>query len=221
MHRVDRGLDLVRARLVAREQGADEGVPFRDQRRVPQRAILVRQQHDRAVRRSARAAPRFGEHEQREQPEHLCLVRHQLGEQSGEPDRLGAQIVARQRIATARRVSLVVDQVDDGEYGSEPIGELRVFRDAIRDVGGANLPLRAYEALCHRRLRHEKRPGDLGRLEPADQTQGQSDLRTGRERRVAAGEDQPELIVGHGLAIGVDRLLFRAEHGRLDVAVVP
>ncbi len=46
-------------------------------------------------------------------------------------------------------------------------------------------------------LGHQKRLGDLWRLEPAEQAQGQRDLRRLPERRMTTGEDQPQAIVGH------------------------
>jgi hypothetical protein len=56
--------------------------------------------------------------------------------------------------------------------------------------------------LAHRRLWHEERAGDLGRRQAADRAQRQCDLGLRSERRVAAGEDQAESFVGHGLVTG-------------------
>ena len=75
-------------------------------------------------------------------------------------------------------------------------------RHPQRDPGVADLALRADEPLRERRLRHEEGARDLGRLEAADEAQRQRDLRLGRERRVAAGEDQLEpLVADHGLLV--------------------
>ncbi len=64
-------------------------------------------------------------------------------------------------------------------------------------AGVADLLLGAHDPLGDGRLRHQVGPGDLRHLEPAEQAQGEGGLRERRERRVAAGEDQPELVVAH------------------------
>ena len=63
------------------------------------------------------------------------------------------------------------------------------------DTGIANLPLRAHESLREGRFRNDERACDLRRREAADEAQRQRDLRLGRERRVAAGEDQLQSLV--------------------------
>ncbi len=120
----------------------------------------------------------------------LGLVGHQLPERAAEPDRLRREL-------PAPAVALVEDQVDDREHRREPVRQQVGRRHAERDPGVLDLPLRAYEPLCHRRLRHEERARDLGRLEPAERPQGQRDLGVEGERRVAAGEDQLEPLVGN------------------------
>jgi hypothetical protein len=52
---------------------------------------------------------------QREQPVHLGLVGHQLGERAAEPDRLGGEVAA-------AAVALVEDQVDDREHAASRSG---------------------------------------------------------------------------------------------------
>jgi hypothetical protein len=56
------------------------------------------------------------EQHQPEQPEHLGLVGHQLGEQTTEADRLGREFLADQILAGAGGIALVEDQVHDGEH---------------------------------------------------------------------------------------------------------
>ena len=65
----------------------ERGAAGLDLRAVPQRAILVGEQHELAVAK-ARVAARVVQQHQREQPERLGLVGHQLGERDTEPDRL-------------------------------------------------------------------------------------------------------------------------------------
>ena len=119
----------------------------------------------------------------------LGLVGHQLGERSPEPDRLGREVAP-------AAVALVEDQVDDREHGREPVGQQVGRRDPERDPGVADLVLGADEPLRHRLARDEERAGDLLGGQPAEGAQGQRDLRVERQRRVAAGEDQLEPLVG-------------------------
>ena len=83
------------------------------------------------------------EEQQRKQPLHLRLVRHQLGQRPPKPDRLGREV-------DATAVALVEDQVDDGEHGPEPLGQQVVGRNAERDAGVLDLPLGAHEPPLHR-----------------------------------------------------------------------
>jgi anaerobic selenocysteine-containing dehydrogenase len=92
VHGVDRGLNLVLARHVGLQAAPHDGLAFRDQVAVPLGAVLVRQQHPGSIGCGARGASRLVEQEQREQPEYLELVGHQVGEDAREPDRFGAQV---------------------------------------------------------------------------------------------------------------------------------
>ncbi len=191
VHRVDGRLDLVRAGLVTPQALPDDGLPLGDEHAVPACPVLVGEQHQRAVRGRPGGPPRLGQQHQREQPEHLRLVRHELGQQPPEPDRLGAQVGPRQRRTRTRRVALVEDQVDDGEHGRDPGGQIGLRRDAVRDPGVPDLGLGPDQPLGHGRFRHQERVRDLGRGEPAEQPERERDPRGGAERRVAAGEHEP------------------------------
>ena len=120
---------------------------------------------------------------------HLGLVGHQLGERAPEPDRLGREVAA-------AAVALVEDQVDDREHRGEAVGEQVRRRHAERDPGGLDLALRAHEPLGHRRLGDEEGAGDLVGRQPAERPQRERDLGVERERRMAAGEEQLEPLVG-------------------------
>jgi hypothetical protein len=61
--------------------------------------------------------------------------------------------------------------------------------------------------LRHRRLRHQERPRDLAGGQAAERAQRQRDLGVGGQRRVTAGEDQFEALVGK--CRGVHRILRR------------
>jgi hypothetical protein len=73
----DRGLQLVRPRAahpLRTRQQRDGGV---DRRPVPSRAVLVGQQHERPIGADSRVAACQVEPHQRQQAEHLWLVRHE------------------------------------------------------------------------------------------------------------------------------------------------
>jgi hypothetical protein len=85
-------------------------------------------------------------------------------------------------------------------------------RHPERDARIADLSLRAHEPLRHRRVRDEERAGDLLGREPAERAERERDLRLDCERRVAAGEDELEPLVGE------HRVFFhRFVHHLLDV----
>ena len=60
------------------------------------------------------------------------------------------------------------DQVDDGQHGREPLGQLGARRDAIGDARVADLLLRPHQALGHGRFRYEERVRGLGGAEAAE-----------------------------------------------------
>ncbi len=68
--------------------------------------------------------------------------------------------------------------------------------DAEGDPGRLDLALGAHETLGHRRLGDQERTGDLLRRETAERAQRQRHLRLERQRRVTAGEDQLQALVG-------------------------
>jgi hypothetical protein len=70
-----------------------------------------------------------------------------------------------------------------------------VGRDAERNAGLSDLPLRAYKPLSHGRLGDEERPGDLVGCEATQGSERQGNLRVRCERRVAAGEDEAQSLV--------------------------
>ena len=59
------------------------------------------------------------------------------------------------------------------------------------------------DALGHRRLGHQERPGDLGGRQATDRPQGQRHLGGGRQRGVAAQEQQREGVVAHRFLVVV------------------
>ena len=205
-----------------RRQRRTSRLALGDQRAVPPGAVLVGEQHELAVAASVRAARRDSvEQHQREQAQRLGLVRHQLDEQAAEPDRLGAQVVADERVARAGRVALVEDQVDDGEHA-------RAAARAGRRRAGTRYGMRASRILPLARTsrcaivasgtRNARAISAV--VQAAEQAQRERDLGGGRERRVAAGEDQPQPVVGHGSLLGAGRVARRASSAACGLAVV-
>ena len=186
----DRGLQDVRSAAVQRQRPVEHDAAFLDLRGVPERPVLVCQQHELPVSRS-RPAARVVQQHHREQPVHLGLVGHQLGERPAETQRLGRQVAAGRR----RRVAGVEDQVHHREHGRETIGQQVVGRHAKRDPGRLDLAFGADQALGHGRLADQERLGDLGRGQAAERPQGERDLGVERECRVTAGEYELEALV--------------------------
>ncbi len=192
---------------------------------VPGRPVLLLERDEVAIGPRARHQARIVEQHQREQPDRLRLLGHQLDDEPSEPDRLGAQLRSHQRFATGRTVALVEDQVDDGEHGGEPIRQHLGRRHLVRDAGVADLPLGAHESLRHRRLLDKERPRDLAGLEAGDRAQGERDLRVRGECRVAAGEDQPQPVVreravrGFAARVILGELVFQGGHPLERVAL--
>ena len=172
---------------------------------VPEPAVLVGQQDEPAALVEPGVAAGVVEQHQRQKPERLRLVGHEQDEHLREPDRLLAEIGARRR-----PVALVEDQVQDREHRAEALRQQVIGRDAERNPRGADLPLGAHEALGHRRLRDEEGARDLLGAEPTQRAESQRHLRLGRERRMAAREDQAQPLVGNGVCL----LRLRGLEGR-------
>ena len=166
---------------------------------VPRAAVLVAQQHELPVGVESCRGAGFVQPDECQEPEDLRLSGHQ-----SRPARRPA--IPRPRPAAAEwvllggggQVALVEQQVDDGEDLVEPFGQLGLGGDAVRDPGVGDLPFGAGDALRDGGLRDEERGGDLGGGQPAHGAQGQGDLGLPGQGRVAAGEDQPESVVGLG-----------------------
>jgi hypothetical protein len=186
----DRSLKLVGARLTQEERAVEERDAAVDQVAVPCRPVLILEQHERSIRADARLGARRLQEQERLESEHLWLVGHQRRQDAAEADRLGHQVGPREIGSGRRAVALVEDEVDHGERSAEPVRQEVVRRDAVRDAGAPDLPLRAHEPLREGLLRHEEGAGDLRRRQPAHQTQRQRDLRVRRERRMAAREEE-------------------------------
>ena len=119
-----------------------------------------------------------------------------------EADPLGRQVVPRHGRARRCRVALVEDEVDHPQHRVEPLGQFGLRRHLVGNARVADLVLRPHDSLRQRRRRRQERACDLLRRQPADLAQRQRHLRVRRQRRMAAGEDQPQAVVLDALRIG-------------------
>src|SRR4029453_17473014 len=94
--------------------------------------------------------------------------------------------------------ALVEDEEQDGEYAGDACREIPGGRPPIGDASRLDLGLRAGDPLPHGTFGHQEGVRDLGHGQTADQTQRQRHARFHRQRRVTAGEDQPEPVVVDG-----------------------
>ena len=181
-------------------------VPFGDLRAIPQRAVLVRQEHQLAVGRRARGTPRLLQQHEGEQTDRLGIGQ-ELDQKPPYADRLGGQVDARHRAARRGRVAFVEHQVDDAQHRIEALRQLVGFRHLVGNARVADLALRADDALGERRRAGEERLGDLLGRQAAHLAQRQRDLRVDRERRVTAREDEAQAIVLDPFAVVRGRLV--------------
>ncbi len=204
----DRGLHDVGTTAVQREGSLQHGTSVGDLRFVPERAILLGQQHDLVISESGFAAGVQEQHHG-QQPVHLRLGGHQLGERPPQEERLSRQLAA-----TA--VPFVEDQVDDGEHGDEPLGQQMWRRHPEGDPCGLDLALGSHQSLRHRGLGHQEGARDLDGRQASERPQHQRDLRVDGECRVTTGEDELESLVGERRCghDGLIRLRY-LEHPRL------
>ena len=152
---------------------SSERLPLVDPRPVPARPILVLEQDELAGGSGPRLPARVVEEHQRQEPEHLRLVRHQCAEHPDEADRLGRQLAPDEPVAGGRAVALVEHEIEHAQDAIEPFRQGVVVRDSIGDPRVADLPLRPDEPLGERRLRDEEGAGDLGGREAAEGAQRQ------------------------------------------------
>src|SRR2546425_590840 len=68
----------------------------------------------------------------------------------------------------------------------------------MRDLAGLDYVFGWHEPLRHRRLAYQERAGHLIDAQAAQESQGQGHVVLRSQRRMAASEDQPKLVVTHG-----------------------
>ena len=124
MERGDRRLHLVRTGTAVPHRLVEQGQPLGDHRAVPPAAVLILEQDDGAVGVEPRRRAGVLQQQQGGEPHDLGLGRKQPQQQPREPDRLLAQRRAHMRLAAARRIALVEDEVDHGRHRGEAFGAL-------------------------------------------------------------------------------------------------
>ena len=163
---------------------------------VPQRAFLLGQRHIVAVGVAPRGAARLGKQHQRQQAERLRLVRHQRGHQPAEPDAFVGEVAAPRLGAGRIGPAFGEGGVDRLQHGVQPLAELGALGHAERNAGLADAGLGAHQPLAHRRRRDQEGRGDRRRVEAEHGLQDQRRAHARFDRRMGAGEHQPQPLVG-------------------------
>ena len=164
-------------------------------RAVPAAAVLVREQHGLPAGGEPGLAAGVGEQQQREQPGHLGLAGQQRGQQPGQPDCLVAEIAPDQRAPRVARCPSV-----NTRYTTRSTAPRRSGRSA--DAGTRN----AIPAWRIFRLARTSRWAIVGSgtrnaaaisaVVSPHTGAGSVPPRRQAQCRMAAGEDQGELVVG-------------------------
>lgn len=137
----------------------------------------------------------------------LGLVWHQLRQQPREADSLAGEVRTVEVGAGRRGVALGEDDVEGREHAGHTLGQQRVWRYAVRDAGVRDLRPRPQESLVHRRLGDEECRRGLRRAQATERLHRQRDARRQRKRRVAAGEQEPQAVVGERGLVHVGRVI--------------
>jgi hypothetical protein len=125
----------------------------------------------------------------------LAWAMHRASKKPRQPDGLRTEALADPVGARRGGVSLVEQQIQDGENPAEALRQEVRGRHAVGDPGIADLALGADQALGHGGLRDQAGAGDLGGGQAGERAQRQGDPGFELPRRVTAGEDQAQLVV--------------------------
>ncbi len=190
-----------------------------DEQAVPARAVLVEQQHRLARGTDAGGRPRGLDLHEGHQAVHLGLLGQQPGQDPTQPQRLGAQLRTQPVVARRGRVALVEHQVDHLEHRGQALLQLVTGRGLEGHLRLGERPLGPDDALRHRRLRDQERPGDLLGGQAAEQAKRERHPRLGRQHRMAGGEHQAQEVVAHlvvegGVQVGLVGVLADLELAR-------
>ncbi len=159
--RRDGGLHLIRAGPTSAQRTLEHRDRLLDRDGVPQQTILRVEQHEVAEPVDARGSARVVQQHECEQPDHLRLVGHELGQRSAKANCLRTQTLTYEVGAGGRGVSLVEQEIQHGQYCVRAFRKQMTWGHPIRDPRIANLVLRADQTLRHRGFRYQERTTDL------------------------------------------------------------
>jgi hypothetical protein len=205
----------VRPGLAKPHRPVQRGAGLLDRGAVPQAAVLLLERHDLAGRVEARCASRVMQKHQAEQTERLGFVRHQLGEQAGQANRLRTQVLADQLCPVASEVALVEQAIHHREHGPQTFGQLVIRRHPVGNASIPDLLLGPHQALGHRIVGNQERARDLRGGQTAQRPQCQGNLGLDRQCGVAAGEDQPKPVITNSIRGLVAADIGRGRHRKL------
>ncbi len=130
--------------------------------------------------------------------------RERFAQQPPEPDRLVEQRLAHEPLAVGCGVALGEDQVDDRAHARQPLRQQLAGRDAVGDAGGGDLRLGARQPLAPSSRGSTRKARAISRgAQPAERLERQRDARLRAQRRMAAGEDQPQAVVGELVVVAL------------------
>jgi hypothetical protein len=131
------------------------------------------------------------------------------------------ELVAHQLGSRGHGVALGEDQIDHRQHALDALVEHVRRRRLVRNAGVADLLLGPHQALRHGLLADQERASHGLGGEAADRAQRQRDARLDVERRVAAGEDQPQHVVAERIGVLVGRCDLLRDRGLgLEVALL-
>ena len=187
--RRDRRLQPVGAGPAEPPRLLEECAGLGDGRVIPTGPVLVAEEHECPAAAETGVAPRLVQLHERQQRDDLGLLRQQPGDETAEPERVGAQVSAGRAIGTAAQVALVEHDVERREHLGKPVRQLVRVGHPVRDVRVDDLALGAHDPLRHGRLGDEEGIRDLAGGHAHDGAQRQRDLCVARDRGMTARED--------------------------------
>ena len=157
MQRGDCRLDLIRPAAAVAHGFVDQRQTLSDHLLVPQRAILIIEQHQRAVGIEARRGSRVLQQQQRSQPHDLGLALEQPQQQPRQAYSLLAKGTADFGGVAGCGIALIENQIDHRGHRGEPFRALRRARRLERHVGIRHPGFRPRDPLLYRRFRNQER----------------------------------------------------------------
>src|SRR5262245_39907342 len=203
MDRRNRALDLIGTRPPHAKHLLDEPNALLNLPAFPLGPILILEEYQIAIFADTRLASRVVEQHECQQAHGLGLVWKERGQTARKAKGIGNEVSPDELSVRGRQVTFVEQEVQDAENGVETWWERRAIRDLVRDAGARDLLLCPSHALSDRCFGDQECTRDFRDGETPKRAQSKCDLRLGRERGVATGEDQAELIVGNRRVLNI------------------